>query len=95
MLCGYACGFLSLSEIISAHNHKNQTHDNQQDVLDGLQFNVSGSLANQSSQAAVEVVVIITTYDAEGRVTGYRQEAVEGGALAADGIATFSISNRE
>lgn len=64
----------------------------QQDALDGLQFNVSGSLANQSSQAAAEVVVIITTYDVEGRVTGYRQEAVGDGTLAAGGIATFSIS---
>lgn len=60
--------------------------------LDGLQFQVSGILANQGSRNAIEVSVVLTTYDAEDRVTGYRQQIVGDGTLSAGATLEFSAS---
>lgn len=39
----------------------------------GSLFEVNGSVTNPGQQVAASVTVVVTTYDAEGRVTGYRQ----------------------
>jgi LysM repeat protein len=58
----------------------------------GSEFEVSGSVRNPAPQrVASDAVVIVTTYDAEGQVTGFRQERVEGGALAPGEMAPFRI----
>jgi LysM repeat protein len=58
----------------------------------GSQFEVSGSVRNPDLQkVASDAVVIVTTYDAEGQVTGFRQERVEGGALAPGETTPFRI----
>jgi len=44
----------------------------------GSQMQVTGTVQNTSAdQATASVYVIVTTYDAQGLVTGYRQEAVK------------------
>jgi LysM repeat protein len=58
----------------------------------GSQFEVSGSVRNPNPQrVASAAVVIVTTYDAEGQVTGFRQVRVEGGGLAPGETASFRI----
>lgn len=59
----------------------------------GSQMQVTGTVQNTSAdQAAASVYVIVTTYDAQGSVTGYRQEAVEAeGGLAPNASAPFSM----
>lgn len=64
----------------------------QQTAMDGLQFSVAGSIANQGPFDTTSVSVVLTTYDAEGRVTGYRQTNVGDGTLAAQAVAEFNIS---
>jgi LysM repeat protein len=56
-------------------------------------FQVSGVVQNASSeQAAGRVSVTVTTYDAEGLVTGFRQHALElEGTLAPGGTAPFTM----
>jgi LysM repeat protein len=59
----------------------------------GSQFQVSGVVQNTSAeQAAGSVSVIVTTYDAEGLVTGFRQGKAElEGALAPGATAPFTL----
>jgi LysM repeat protein len=59
----------------------------------GSQIHMSGVVQNTSAdQAASGVSVIVTTYDAEGLVTGFRQGAVEvESALAPGTTAPFSL----
>jgi LysM repeat protein len=64
----------------------------QQSMLDGLQFRLTGSIANQGAFNATDVSAVLTTYDASGRVTGFRQASVGDGTLAAGGVAEFEIS---
>ena len=61
-------------------------------VVDGLQFKVGGSVANQGSATATGVNVVLTTYDDTGRVTGFRQATVGDGTLPAGATAEFEIS---
>jgi LysM repeat protein len=60
--------------------------------LDGLQFQVNGRLANQGPRHAIEVSVVLTTYDAQDRVTGYRQQVVGDGMLPAGASTMFAVS---
>ncbi|MBL7063016.1 MAG: LysM peptidoglycan-binding domain-containing protein [Anaerolineae bacterium] len=59
----------------------------------GSQFQVSGIVRNDSAeQAAGHVSVIVTTYDAQGLVTGFRQGTVETeGPLAPGATAPFTL----
>ncbi len=59
----------------------------------GSQFRVSGAVQNTSTeQAAGSVSVIVTTYDAQGLVTGSREMKVEiGEALAPGATAPFAL----
>ena len=59
----------------------------------GPQFQVSGAVQNSSTeQAAGSVNVIVTTYDAQGAVTGFRQGTVElEGTLAPGATAAFDL----
>ncbi|MBN1979560.1 MAG: LysM peptidoglycan-binding domain-containing protein [Anaerolineae bacterium] len=61
--------------------------------LSGPQFEVSGKAQNDSTErSAGRVSVTVTTYDANGFVTGFRQEAVELEAPLAPGTsAPFSM----
>jgi LysM repeat protein len=63
----------------------------QQSALDGFQFTVTGSIVHQGNFNATAVSIVLTTYDAEGRVTAYRQATVGDGTLAAGAVAEFSI----
>jgi hypothetical protein len=63
----------------------------------GPQFQVHGVVANVSTGRTVESVdVVVTTYDAEGAVTGFRQSALvpdmSGGGLPPGGEMAFSLS---
>lgn len=59
----------------------------------GPQFEISGAVHNTDpSRTAASVVVIATTYDREGRVTGSRQQTVDvGPGLAPAGSAPFRL----
>jgi len=61
--------------------------------LSGPQFKIIGQVQNDSSEkAAGSVSVVVTTYDADGLVTGFRQKAVELEApLAPGATAPFSL----
>jgi LysM repeat protein len=61
--------------------------------LSGPQFEVSGEVQNDSAeQPAVNVSVTVTTYDADGLVTGFRQATVELETSLAPGTrAPFSL----
>jgi LysM repeat protein len=61
-------------------------------VPSGPQFEVSGTVRNANERLAVSAVVVVTTYDGEGRVTGFRQQMVEvGEGLALGGAAAFQL----
>jgi LysM repeat protein len=64
----------------------------RQAALNELQFTVTGSIAHQGNFNAAGVSVVLTTYDAGGRVTGYRQVSVGDGTLAAGAVTEFAIS---
>ncbi|HEY4691504.1 MAG TPA: FxLYD domain-containing protein [Anaerolineae bacterium] len=64
----------------------------RQAALDGLQFKVTGSIANQGPLNASGVSIVVTTYDDAGHVTGYRQAPVADGTLAANTVTEFEIS---
>jgi LysM repeat protein len=59
----------------------------------GSQFQVNGAVQNTSAeQAADSVSVVVTTYDAQGLVTGFRRGKVElEGALAPGATAPFTL----
>lgn len=59
----------------------------------GSQFRVSGLVQNASTdKVAGHAAVIVTTYDVQGLVTGFRQNTVEtNGPLASGGVAPFSM----
>jgi LysM repeat protein len=60
--------------------------------LSGPQFEVSGTVRNDGGLAAESVSVIVTTYGADGAVTGFRHETVALGAPLAPGeTASFSL----
>jgi LysM repeat protein len=58
----------------------------------GGQFEVTGTVRNgDPRRVASRAIVVITTYDAQGQVTGFRQHEVEGGALAPGEAAPFRV----
>ncbi len=59
----------------------------------GPQFEVTGQVRNADpARVAASVVVIVTTYDEEGRVTGFRQQTVDiGEGLAPGATASFRL----
>jgi LysM repeat protein len=59
---------------------------------DGLQFQVTGKVRNADRRSAAGIKVVVTAYDGEGKVIGYRQQAVGGEVVAAGEEAEFSIS---
>ncbi len=59
---------------------------------DGLQFRVVGLVRNNDQRDAVGVKAVVTTYDAQGKVTGYRQQILDGEGLPASEQTEFSIS---
>lgn len=55
-------------------------------VPSGPQFAISGVVRNDDPQrTAATVIVVATTYDAEGRVNGFRQQRIDGGEPLAPG----------
>ncbi len=57
----------------------------------GSQYEVSGKVGNTGASNAVGASVVITLYDDQGRVTGFRQFALPDDQLAAGGSATFDV----
>jgi hypothetical protein len=57
----------------------------------GSLFEVIGSVVNTGQQAVASVMVVITAYDSEGRVSGYRQSRLLD-VLPADGSVEFAVS---
>jgi LysM repeat protein len=57
----------------------------------GSQVGVSGKVSNIGASNAVGAHVVITLYDDQGRVTGFRQFTLPDDQLAADGAATFDV----
>jgi len=54
----------------------------------GPQFEVSGTVRNSDAErAATGASVVVTTYDGDGRVTGFRQQTIDVGAELAPGAA--------
>lgn len=58
---------------------------------DGSQFRVTGIVRNDDNRSASGVKVVVTTYDAQGRVSGYRQQPFDE-SLAAGQQVEFSVS---
>ncbi len=59
--------------------------------LDGHVFTVSGQIENQGDVAARNVCVVVTAYDHEGRVTGFRQMATEDETLNPGALSRFQV----
>jgi LysM repeat protein len=57
----------------------------------GSQVGVSGKVTNTGSSNAVGAHVVITLYDAQGRVTGFRLFTLPDDQLAAGGSTTFDV----
>jgi hypothetical protein len=58
----------------------------------GSQYRVTGELTNTDKVNATKVRVIVTTYDAEKRVIGYRDVVVAEGPLAPNAVQPFDIT---
>jgi hypothetical protein len=69
------------------------TVDDISGVVNGPQFEVSDTVRNDdAARVASSVVVVVTTYDDEGLVTGFRQQMVDvGEGLAPGEAAPFSL----
>ena len=57
----------------------------------GSLFEVSGSIANPGQRPVTSVTVVVTTYDAEGKLTGFRQSRLPDTVLAG-GSVDFAVS---
>lgn len=57
----------------------------------GTLFEVKGSVTNPGQNLVTSVMVVVTTYDAEGNVTGYRQSRLPD-ELSAGASADFAVS---
>jgi LysM repeat protein len=57
----------------------------------GSLFEVSGSIANPGQRAVTSVTVVVTTYDAEGKLTGFRQSRLPD-QLPAGASVDFAVS---
>ena len=57
----------------------------------GTQFSVSAKVSNSGASAAAGPFVVITLYDDQGRVTGFRQFALPVDPLAVGGSTTFDV----
>jgi LysM repeat protein len=57
----------------------------------GSQYGVSGKVNNTGASNAAGAYVVITLYDAQGRVTGFRLFTLPDDQLAAGGTATFDV----
>jgi LysM repeat protein len=59
--------------------------------LVGTQYGVSGKVSNSGASHVAEAYVVITLYDDQGRVTGFRQFALPDDQLVAGGGTTFDV----
>ena len=57
----------------------------------GSLFQITGSVTNPGQQSVTSITVVVTTYDPEGNVTGFRQAKMSE-AIAAGESADFAIS---
>jgi murein DD-endopeptidase MepM/ murein hydrolase activator NlpD len=60
--------------------------------LDPPQFRVAGEIANAAAEAARQVRLLVTLYDAERRVVGYRYLTLSEAPLAPNASLTFDVS---
>ena len=60
--------------------------------INGAQYRVSGELTNAGKTDATKIRVMVTTYDADKRVIGFRELAVAEGPLAPNAVQPFDIS---
>jgi LysM repeat protein len=58
---------------------------------DGSQFRVTGIVRNDDTRSTAGLKVVVTTYDAQGQVTGYRQQAFDESLVAGKEL-EFSVS---
>jgi LysM repeat protein len=58
---------------------------------EGSQQRVSGRVSNTGTSNAVDANVVVTLYDAQGRVTGFRQFPLPDDQLVAGGAVTFDV----
>lgn len=64
----------------------------KQGGTDGLQFRVVGQVRNGSNQPAADAKIVVTAYDATGKVISARQQTIGDGNLAAGATGNFTIS---
>lgn len=60
-------------------------------VPEGSQQRISGKVSNTGTSNAVGANVVVTLYDEQGRVTGFRQFSLPDDQLIAGGAATFDV----
>ena len=65
---------------------------NPQPEPDGSRYRLTGSIANTSSANALAAQVVVTLYDANRRVVGYRQALIGDGQLPAGSTAPFDVT---
>ncbi len=62
-------------------------------AVSGPQYRVAGEIANESGSAVTRMVVVVTLYNADGYVMGYRQQVLRAGAEGEDPL-TLSNGQR-
>jgi hypothetical protein len=55
-------------------------------------YTVSGSIVNTGSTNAADVSLVVTAYDADQHVVGYRQQTIGDGTLAAGASEAFAVT---
>lgn len=61
-------------------------------VLSGSQYRIFGEVSNADQVNATKVRIVLTTYDADQRVIGYRDVLLNEGILAPNGVQAFDVS---
>jgi LysM repeat protein len=57
----------------------------------GQQFRIAGEITNADAASAASALVVATTYDADGRVVGYRQAIAGQGPIAPGAVVPFEL----
>ncbi|MCS7062369.1 MAG: LysM peptidoglycan-binding domain-containing protein [Anaerolineae bacterium] len=80
------------SEVIDpTTRYVNMTVARSEGVPSGSQFRVFGEVVNSDAVNAGQVLLVVTTYDPDGRVIGYRQVVLSEGPVTPNQVLPFDV----
>jgi LysM repeat protein len=87
----YAISMLRGERIDPATRYADLQVTKNESAPSGQQFRIAGEITNADTASAAGALVVATTYDADGRVVGYRQAVAGSGPIAPGAIVPFEL----